>query len=193
MTMRLPPAEVDPAKEERAMASLAGPRTRGRMPDLLALRERRRPDLVVRVLAGLRDLPVKVVMTVGRHIDPAEFGPRPAHVHVARYIPQASVLPHCALGHGGSGSVLGALAHGIPSVLLPLGADRPHNAARCAAAVGVCRMLDPLRATPRDVRDAATAVLADPAYRQAAERLRDEIAAQPGPEHERRPLPASPD
>ena len=38
-------------------------------------------------------------------------------------------------------------------------------------------------ATPAAVRDAAAAVLADPPYRAAAERMRDEFAALPGPEH----------
>ncbi|MCW2938447.1 MAG: family glycosyl transferase [Actinomycetia bacterium] len=139
-------------------------------------------DLFTRVLAGLRDLPADLVVTVGRHIDPAEFGPQPANVRIEQYIPQSSVLPNCDLvvSHGGSGSVIGALAHGLPSVLIPMGADQPHNAARCAD-LGVSRVLDAVRATPEAVRDAASAVLADPAYRRAAERLRDEIATMPGP------------
>jgi UDP:flavonoid glycosyltransferase YjiC (YdhE family) len=33
------------------------------------------------------------------------------------------------------------------------------------------------------VRDAVSEVLTDPSYRVAAERLRDELAALPGPEH----------
>ncbi|HXA61040.1 MAG TPA: glycosyltransferase [Streptosporangiaceae bacterium] len=139
-------------------------------------------DLFTRVLAGLRELPTDLVVTVGRHIDPAEFGPQPANVRIERYLPQSSVLPNCDLvvSHGGSGSVIGALAHGLPSVLIPMGADQPHNAARCAD-LGVSRVLDAVRATPEAVRDAASAVLADPAYRRAAERLRDEIATMPGP------------
>ena len=28
---------------------------------------------------------------------------------------------------------MGALAHGLPSVLMPLGADQPYNARRCVA------------------------------------------------------------
>jgi UDP:flavonoid glycosyltransferase YjiC (YdhE family) len=140
-------------------------------------------DLFGRVLAGLRELPVNVVVTVGRHIDPAEFGPQPANIHIEQYIPQAAILPHCSLviSHGGSGSVLGALAHGLPSVLIPMGADQPLNAARCEE-LGLGRMLDPIEATPESVREAVSAVLADPAYRRAAERMRDEIVAQPGPE-----------
>ncbi|HEU4324864.1 MAG TPA: glycosyltransferase [Roseiflexaceae bacterium] len=140
-------------------------------------------DLFERALAGLRQLPLNVIVTVGRELDPAVFGPQPAHIQIARYIPQAALLPHCAavVSHGGSGSVMGTLAHGLPMVLLPMGADQPLNAARCAA-LGVARVLDALEATPADVRDAVAAVLADPRPRRAAERLRDEIAALPGPE-----------
>jgi UDP:flavonoid glycosyltransferase YjiC (YdhE family) len=86
------------------------------------------------------------------------------------------------VSHGGSGSVLGALAHGLPMLLLPLGADQPLNAARCAA-LGAARVLDALTATPAEIRGAVSALLEDPAPRAAAERLRDEIAALPGPEH----------
>ena len=115
-------------------------------------------DTAGRVLAGLRDLPAQVVVTVGRDIDPAELGPQPAHVRVERYVPQADVLPRASLvvSHGGSGSVLAALAHGVPLVLLPMGADQPYNAARCET-LGVARSLDVIDATPGDVRDAAAA------------------------------------
>jgi UDP:flavonoid glycosyltransferase YjiC (YdhE family) len=77
--------------------------------------------------------------------------------------------------------VIGALAHGLPMVLLPMGADQPLTAAR-AAALGVARVLDAATATPADVDRAAVAVLADPAYRLKAELIRDEIRALPGPE-----------
>jgi UDP-glucoronosyl and UDP-glucosyl transferase len=141
-------------------------------------------DLFARVLAGLRELDVDVVATVGRQIDPAELGPQPPRVHVERYLPHSDVLPRCdaVVSHGGSGTVLGALAHGLPSVLLPMGADQPWNAARCEE-LGVAVVLDAMQATPADVRKAVSTVLDDPSYRAAAERVRDEIRALPGPEH----------
>ena len=140
-------------------------------------------DLFERVLEGLRELPVEVVATVGHNLDPAELGPQPANVRLERYLPQAEVLPHCraVVSHGGSGSILGALAHGLPSVLLPMGADQPQNAARCEE-LGVARVVDAVSATPETVRDAVTDVLSDPGYRAAAGRIADEIAALPGPE-----------
>ena len=174
---------VAPARENDAPAWMAGLRdtplvyfTLGTVFNLES------GDLFTRVLDGLRDLSINVIATVGRDIDPQEFGPQPAHIHIERYIPQALVLPRCSLviSHGGSGSVLGALAHGLPSVLIPMGADQPHNASRCAA-LGVAQVLDAVEATPADVRDAVATVLGDQSYQRAAERMRDEIAALPEP------------
>jgi UDP:flavonoid glycosyltransferase YjiC (YdhE family) len=141
-------------------------------------------DLFERVLAGVRELDINVVVTVGKDLDPQDLGPQPANVRVERYISQLLLLPHCSLvvSHAGAGSVVGALAHGLPMILIPLGADQPLNAARCED-IHVARVLDALRATPDDVRDAVSTVLEDPVYRLNAERIRDEIAALPGPEH----------
>jgi UDP:flavonoid glycosyltransferase YjiC (YdhE family) len=141
-------------------------------------------DLFECVIAGLRDLAINVVVTVGRELDPQEFGPQPPNVRIERYIPQSLLLPHCSLvvSHAGSGSVIGALAHGVPMVLIPLGADQPLNAARCEQLL-VARVVGALEATPDRVRQAASTVLADAAYRRNAERLRDEIATMPPPEH----------
>lgn len=137
-------------------------------------------DLFERVLAGLRDLPLNVIATVGRELDPAQFGPQPAHIQIVRYLPQAVVLPHCAavVSHGGSGSVIAALAHGLPMVLIPMDADQPYNAARCAE-LGVASTFEAVEATPESVRAAVAMVLADPSYRRAAERLQAEIVALP--------------
>jgi len=136
------------------------------------------------VLAGLRDLPIDLIVTVGRDLDPDELGTQPASVHIERFLPQAELLPQCHLvvSHAGSGSVLGALAHGLPMVLIPIGADQPLNAARCEA-LGVAEVLEAAAVTPQEVREAVSRVLGDPAYRRAAERVRDEIGALRGPEY----------
>ncbi|MHB8323934.1 MAG: glycosyltransferase [Candidatus Dormibacteria bacterium] len=139
-------------------------------------------DLFTRVLAGLRELPINVLVTVGRQIDPGELGPQPANVCVERYVRQEETLSWCDLVvfHGGSGTLTGALAHGLPMVILAMGADQPANALRCQA-LGVGVALDPLRATPAAVRESVALVLGDPAYRQAARQMGREIATQPEP------------
>ena len=159
-------------------------------------------DLMARLIAGIGSLPVNLIATVGEEIDPAEFAPQPANVAIARYVPQALLLPRCNLvvSHGGSGTVIGALAHGLPQVLIPLGADQLVNGVRCEA-LSVGRVLDVMTVTPDSARAAAAEMLADPAYRRAAERIRTEAAALPGPAHavtllerlaaERRPVVAA--
>jgi UDP:flavonoid glycosyltransferase YjiC (YdhE family) len=140
-------------------------------------------DLFARVLAGLRELSANLLVTVGREIDPATFGPQPANVRIERFVPQGEILPYVDLvvSHGGSGSILGALAHGRPMVVLPIGADQPLNAERISA-LGVGRSVDALEATPDDIREAASAVLADASCRESAGRVADEIAALPSPD-----------
>ncbi|SFX60631.1 hypothetical protein OH786_01235 [Streptomyces atratus] len=140
-------------------------------------------DLFSRVLTGLRELPVNVVVTVGERVDPANLGPLPDHVRVEQFVPQELLLPQCDLvvSHGGSGSLMGALAHGLPSVLIFLGSDQPYNARRCVE-LGTAQVLDPVTVTPEEVRTTVSAVLADGGYRRSAERVRKEINALPVPE-----------
>ncbi len=121
-------------------------------------------------------------MTVGRNLDPQRFGRQPENVRIERYVPQSVVLPHCdiVVNHGGSGSVIGALAHGLPLVVLPMGADQLTNAHRCEQ-LGAGVVLDAVRVTSPAVRDAASALLSDADAHGAAEHIRDEIASLPGP------------
>jgi UDP:flavonoid glycosyltransferase YjiC (YdhE family) len=139
-----------------------------------------RTDLFAAFLAGLRDEPVNLIVTVGRDQDPAQFGPQPPHVRIERYVPQTLLFPRCdlVLTHGGSGTVMAALVHGLPLVIVPISADQPENAARCAA-LGVGRVVEARDATPQAVRHAVRAVLADPAYYRNAGRLRGEIFRLP--------------
>lgn len=141
-------------------------------------------DIFSAFLAGLRNEPLNLIVTVGRDQDPAQFGPQPPNVHVERYIPQSLLLPRCdlVLSHGGSGTMMAALTHGLPLVMVPISADQPDNADRCAE-LGVGRPVELEHLSPRAIRRAVRSVLGDPAYRRRAQTLRDEIRALPGPEH----------
>jgi UDP:flavonoid glycosyltransferase YjiC (YdhE family) len=140
-------------------------------------------DLLARVIAALRELGVRAIVTVGNDVDPAELGAPPPNVSIERFVPQAEILPRCraVVSHAGSGSVLGALAHGLPMLLLPLGADQPLNAARCEA-IGAARVLDAVTAAPHEISAAIAALLESATHRGAAEAVRHEIATMPEPE-----------
>jgi UDP:flavonoid glycosyltransferase YjiC (YdhE family) len=142
-----------------------------------------RTEILGAFVEALRDERVNLVVTVGRDGDPDQFGPQPPNVRVERYIPQTLLFPRCDLviSHGGSNTMLAALTHGIPQVMVPITADQPENAERCTAA-GVARVVPLAEATAASVREAALAVLGDPSYRRSAERVRDEMAALAGPD-----------
>jgi UDP:flavonoid glycosyltransferase YjiC (YdhE family) len=139
-------------------------------------------DVFEALLAGLRDEALNVVVTVGKQNDPAVLGPQPPNVHVHQYIPQELLLPHCAavMTHGGAGSTLGALAFGLPLLIVPQGADQFYNADRVVAA-GAGVKLMPEQLTPDSARDAVRMLLRDDTFRDAARRIRNEFDAMPDP------------
>ena len=147
-----------------------------------------RTDILSAILEGLREEPINLILVVGRDRDPLEFGEHPAHVHVERYIPQNLLLPYCDLviTHGGSGTVMDALSLGLPMVIIPIGADQPENAQRCAEA-GVARVITPEGRTETElaqaIRDAAQEVLRERSYRDNAQRVRKEIEGLPALEY----------
>ena len=138
------------------------------------------PDLACSVLDAIEDLPVSIALTTGPGVDPAVLGPRPANVAVAEFVPQALLLPYVSavVSHTGSGTMLGALASGLPQVCLPRGADQFANADRIRAAGAGVRLL-PEEVSPESLRQAVRAVLYDDTYAQSAKALQAEIAAMP--------------
>ena len=132
------------------------------------------------IIEALREIPVRVVVTVGPHGDPAALGEQPAHVHVARYIPQAELLHHCAavVSHAGSGTFLAALGAGLPQLCVPQAADQFMNSAACVRS-GAGLALQPGTVTVDAVRAAVDRLLNEPAFRTCAEELSNEVASMP--------------
>jgi UDP:flavonoid glycosyltransferase YjiC (YdhE family) len=132
------------------------------------------PDIYREAAAALAELEVRVLLTLGTEVDPADLGPVPHNVHVEPWVPQGAVMAHAAamVGHGGSGSTLAAMAAGIPLAVLPLFADQPENAGRVAA-LGAGLRLDGTGALAETVSE----LLEDPYYRDGARAVAAEIEA----------------
>jgi UDP:flavonoid glycosyltransferase YjiC (YdhE family) len=135
------------------------------------------------VVRAIRELPVRVLVTVGPDGDPAVLGEQPQNVRVARYIPQTEVLENCAavVSHAGSGTLFAALARGVPQLCLPMAADQFQNAEACAGA-GAGLALSSEEVSEQTVRSAVAELLDTPGPRQAAVRIAAEIAQMPGPD-----------
>ena len=132
------------------------------------------------ILDALVDLPARVLLTIGGDLAIEALGEVPAHVHVERFVPQDAVIPHAAavVCHGGSGTMLGAAAAGVPLVVTPMFADQPFNAERAVAA-GSALSLPTRELAAAPLRQALARVLAEPSFRTAAQRIAAEIAALP--------------
>ncbi|MBA3421295.1 MAG: hypothetical protein H0U12_05290 [Thermoleophilaceae bacterium] len=128
-----------------------------------------------------------MLLTTGEAMSDGQLAPPGPHVHVARWVAQADVLPQArvVVCHGGSGTTLGTLAAGVLLVVTPLFADQPQNGGRVAA-VGAGIVVEPrddgaVRSAvdPADLRDAIGAVVADGAYAQAAGRVASDMRQLP--------------
>jgi UDP:flavonoid glycosyltransferase YjiC (YdhE family) len=140
-------------------------------------------DLFERVIDGLTATGGRVLVTVGPNIDPTSIRNTHGNVRIERFVEQDSILDSADLvvNHGGSGSVIGALSHGIPVVVLPMGADQELNGQRVEA-LGVGTVIDPITSTPEQIAKTALAVLASDTILDAVARMREEIARLPSPE-----------
>lgn len=140
----------------------------------------RTPGVFEDICEALRGEPLEAALTVGPGYDRARLPALPPHIHVDDYIAQTVLLPRCQLliNHGGLNSIVSALWHGLPMLLLPIGADQPANAHRCRAA-GVAVVVEPGQRSAQTIRAAVREALGDPRYRRNAQRIRDEIGELP--------------
>ncbi|WP_448808845.1 glycosyltransferase [Agromyces bauzanensis] len=131
-------------------------------------------DCLQRITDALGSLPVRGLVTTGPAVDPGAIR-TPPNVAVVASAPHLLVLPHADLvvTHGGHGTVIKALAAGVPLVMLHHGRDQADNAVRVTArgaGVAVRRTASASR-----IATAITDVLGDASYRQSAERLGEAI------------------
>ena len=107
----------------------------------------------------------------------------PENFIVRPYVPQLALLPHldAVVCHGGHNTTCEALAHGLPLVIAPIKDDQPIVADQVVAAGAGLRVKFG-RVQPDELRAAVTRVLTEPAFREAAQRIRASFAAAGGAE-----------
>jgi MGT family glycosyltransferase len=139
--------------------------------------------LLPTAISGLANLPVQVVMTTGRHREPSQIvdGGLPAHVRIEQWIDHGDLFPlvDVVVTTGGSGTVLAALQHEIPLVIVPTAWDQPENAWRVHEN-GAGLRLAPHECTPEQLGAAVQRVLSEPSFRLNAERLASVFARYGG-------------
>jgi UDP:flavonoid glycosyltransferase YjiC (YdhE family) len=132
--------------------------------------EQRSPEMLQRALNALATLPVHVVATTGAIVEPTELAV-PANAHVVSFadhdvlMDRASVL----VGHGGHGTTMRALRHGLPMVGIPAkgGDQAPITQMLDGWGVGKALAGD---ASVSQIRSAAEEILSDRTFADEARR-----------------------
>lgn len=141
------------------------------------------PDLLRTAVAGLSGLDAEVLVATGPGVEPSALGDVPGNVHVLPWVPQADLLAHAdlVLHHGGAGTTAAAMAHGLPQLVVPQGADQFRNAEIVTNGRFGAQLVGE-QFTADAVRELAQKLLRDTEVHVAADAVAAEIAAMPHPD-----------
>jgi len=187
------PREFEPAMQIPENVRFAGPILDGprllRRVDEVAVSSGAEPLVVVsfstsdqgqvpllqRCIDALASVAARAIVTTGPAVDPAALQPA-RNVRVIRFVPHDRLFPRASLvvTHAGLGTVMTALAHGVPMLCTPFGRDQFFNAARVEA-LGAGRAI---RADAHEaaIADAVRQLLGDERARASATRMAGVIA-----------------
>ena len=138
------------------------------------------PELLTPLIRDLTANGHGVRVATGLMASPADFAVDPDTVAFENFRPYAELLDgvDVVVGHGGAGTNLGALAAGVPLVLIPQGADQGAQAERAATAGAAIRIATDAFG-PDVVTRAVADVLEQPGYRAAASKIAEQVSAMP--------------
>jgi UDP:flavonoid glycosyltransferase YjiC (YdhE family) len=129
-----------------------------------------------RIFDALDGLPVRAVATVGTSVDARRLRP-PSNVTVRAFASHVAVMPdmRAIIGHGGHGTTMLALAHGLPVLMFPMSSqtDQPLVAASVAAASAGLTL--PREAAVAEIRSSILRLINDPELRGRAARLGEQL------------------
>ena len=131
--------------------------------------------LLQRMAQGLGHLPVRGLITTGLAVDPQQIQ-APPNVEVVQAAPHRQVLAEASVvvTHAGHGTVLKALAAGVPLVCVPMGRDQKDNTVRVLRLGAGVRISK--KATPNQIAAAVSEILENPNYASAARRFAGTLA-----------------
>lgn len=138
--------------------------------------------LLQRVIDALGEMRVRGLVTLGPTLTPEDFH-APANVVIRASAPHGQVFPEAAavVTHAGHGTVMRALACGLPLVCIPMGRDQKDVSARVVTR-GAGLRLSP-KASTSALCQAIQRLLNEASFREQARHLAQAIA-----EETRRPL-----
>ncbi|MFF5308960.1 macrolide-inactivating glycosyltransferase [Streptomyces massasporeus] len=142
----------------------------------------KQPGFYRECVKAFGDLPGwHLVLSVGKHVDPAEFADVPADVEVHSWVPQLAILKQADLfvTHAGAGGSQEGLATATPMIAVPQAVDQFGNA-EMLQGLGVARRISTEEATAETLRAAALALAGDPEVALRLKELQAQTAQEGG-------------
>ncbi|NLU82338.1 macrolide family glycosyltransferase [Rhodococcus sp. HNM0569] len=122
----------------------------------------------------------RLILQIGRTVDPDDLGELPTNVEVHRWVPQFDILRHADafVTHAGMGGSSEGLATGTPMICAPQAVDQFGNADALVEA-GVAVRVDSETVTPQELREALDHITSE-SVRTRSRELADEMRAAGG-------------
>ena len=138
-------------------------------------------QVLQRLVDAVADLPVRAVVSTGPSLDPAAIA-APASVTVKQYLDHDEIMRTARLvvGHGGHGTSMRALSHGIPLLVVPMSSVADHYLVADAVVAAGAGGTVSKRASTEELRSVIARMLQDPAPRRGAQRLAALLAGRDG-------------
>jgi MGT family glycosyltransferase len=132
--------------------------------------------LIEKTIQAMDGMPIRGLVTLGPAIHLNGIS-SPRNVVICSAAPHQKIFPAAAVvvTHAGHGTVIRALASGVPLICIPIGRDQPGNAARVVYHKAGLRL--PIKANVADIRKAIQKVIHTPSYGENARRLGQIIQA----------------
>ena len=131
-------------------------------------------EVIQNSIDALSRLPVNGIVTLGPAMEEHEFTV-PENVMVLKSMKHSMLFPHADLviTHGGHGTIIRALANGLPIICLPMGRDQDDNAIKVTLK-GCGIKLSP-RSSSFSIQKAVKQILGDNSFNLNAEKMQNEI------------------
>jgi MGT family glycosyltransferase len=131
-------------------------------------------QVITNCIEALGKLDVRGLVTLGLAMENEKFT-TPQNVIVTEGASHAKIFPYAdiVITHAGHGTVMRALANGIPLVCLPMGRDQGDNAAKVVYHKAGIKL--PAKSDPEKIANAVKKVLNDTNYKKNARLIGDKI------------------
>ena len=134
------------------------------------------------ILTGLADLDAEVVATLPAE-QQEELGTVPGNVRLVDHVPLHALAPTCdaMITHGGTGTVLSGLVHGVPQLVVPHPVYDEVLVGSALERAGCGLVLASGDTSPESVHDRIEELLSHEHHAIASKRVQEEIAGMPSP------------